>query len=85
MKRSFALVLAPLVLLLSACAAQPAPAERPYTEAEIKQFALEMLSRSSLSYEDYEKIRRALLNPKHRMSESIRDSESLPQPPVKRG
>jgi PBP1b-binding outer membrane lipoprotein LpoB len=84
-KRSLALTLAALALLLSGCAAQPTSSERPYTEAEIKQFALEMLSRSSLSYEDYQKIRRALLNPTQRMSNSIEDVDSLERQDAKRG
>lgn len=62
-----------LVLLISGCSTAQQPVERPYTDAEIKQFALEVLSRSSLSYEDYEKIRRALSEPSHRMSTSIED------------
>lgn len=73
MQRSLALLLVAFVLVLSGCASQPEPYERPYTDAEIKQFALEMLSRSNLSYEDYEKIRRALMQPSHRMSNAIRD------------
>lgn len=84
MKRSLAALLVPLALLLGACAAQPSPAERPYSEAEIKQFALEMLSRSSLSHEDYEKIRQALLNPRQRMSTAIEDLDSLERPAAKR-
>ena len=70
MYRLTALVLA---VLISGCSTAQPPAERPYTDAEIKQFALEVLSRSSLSYEDYEKIRRALSAPSHRMSTSIED------------
>ncbi|AYC33734.1 hypothetical protein D3880_15835 [Pseudomonas cavernae] len=76
MQRSFTLFLAALILMLSGCAAQPSPSERPYTEAQVKQFALEMLSRSSLSYEDYDKLRRALMNPAHRMSNSIKDIDA---------
>lgn len=72
MKPSLALIIAPLLLSLGACATPPQPAERPYTEAEIKQFALELLSRSGLSFEDYEKVRRALLDPEYRMSNSIK-------------
>jgi len=75
MQRSLALLLVAFALVLSGCASQPEAHERPYTDAEIKQFALEMLSRSNLSYEDYEKIRRALMKPSHRMSNAIRDIE----------
>ncbi|MGX5220127.1 hypothetical protein [Pseudomonas sp. S9] len=73
MKRSIALLLTVLTVVLSGCAAQPQSREPAYTDAEVKQFALEVLSRSSLSMEDYEKIRKALLNPNHSMSNSIRD------------
>lgn len=66
-------MLATLSLLLAGCTTQSAPPERPYSDAQIKQFALEMLSRSNLPYEDYEKIRRALMNPTHRMSNAIKD------------
>lgn len=80
MQRSLALILVAFALVLTGCASQPEPYERPYTDAEIKQFALEMLSRSNLSYEDYEKIRAALMKPSHRMSNAIRDVE--PQEPA---
>lgn len=73
MKRSFALLLAALTVVLSGCASQPEPREPAYSDAEVKQFALEVLSRSSLSMEDYEKIRKALLNPNHSMSNSIKN------------
>jgi len=63
------------MLLLGGCATKPAPAERPYSDAEIKQFSLELLSRSGLPYEDYERIRRALTAPSHRMSNAIKDSQ----------
>ncbi|TWC43065.1 hypothetical protein FBY03_101258 [Pseudomonas sp. SJZ079] len=64
-----------LIMLLGGCASQPDPAERPYSDAEIKQFSLELLSRSGLPYEDYERIRRALTTPSHRMSNAIKDSQ----------
>ena len=51
-------------VFLTGCASQPGPEARPYTDAEVKQFALEMLSRSGLPYEDYEKVRNAILHPK---------------------
>lgn len=73
MKSLIALSLAIFTVVLSGCASPPAPAERAYTDAEVKQFALEMLSRSSLSMDDYEKLRKAILNPNHRMSNSIKD------------
>ena len=64
-------------LVLAGCTSQPSPEQRPYTDAEIKQFALEMLNRSGLPYEDYMKIRSALLDPNHRMSNAIRDPAEL--------
>ena len=69
------LTLSLIMLLLGGCAIQPDPAERPYSDAEIKQFSLELLSRSGLPYEDYERIRRALTAPSHRMSNAIKDSQ----------
>ncbi|WP_271408355.1 hypothetical protein [Pseudomonas sp. Q1-7] len=62
MKPVHTLALAVVALILAGCASQPE--QRPYTDAEVKQFALEMLSRSGLPYDDYEKIRQALLHPK---------------------
>ncbi|WP_339485963.1 hypothetical protein [Pseudomonas sp. EL_65y_Pfl2_R95] len=73
MKRSIALLLTALTVVLSGCATQPEPREAAYSDAEVKQFALEVLSRSSLSMEDYEKIRKALLNPNRPMSDSIKN------------
>lgn len=78
MYRLTALVLA---VLISGCSTAQPPAERPYTDAEIKQFALEVLSRSSLSYEDYEKIRRALSEPSHRLSTRLEDVPSTTREP----
>ncbi|SDG88545.1 hypothetical protein SAMN05216588_101307 [Pseudomonas flavescens] len=73
MQRSLFLPLTLFALFLTGCAAPQAAAERPYTDAEVKQFALEMLSRSGLPYDDYEKIRHALQAPDYRVSNSIRD------------
>lgn len=78
MYRLAALVLAALI---SGCSTAPTPAERPYTDAEIKQFALEVLSRSSLSFEDYEKIRRALSDPSHRLSTRLEAAPSTTREP----
>jgi PBP1b-binding outer membrane lipoprotein LpoB len=64
MKHAHILALAVMALILAGCASQPEPEQRPYTDAEVKQFALEMLSRSGLPYDDYEKLRQAILNPK---------------------
>lgn len=85
MHRSLALLLIPLSLTLAACTTQPAPEERPYSEAEIKQFALELLSRSGLPYEDYEKIRRALLKPSQRMSRASEEIDAPPRRDAERG
>ncbi|MCY1274361.1 hypothetical protein D9M70_229830 [compost metagenome] len=64
MKHAHTLALAVMALILAGCASQPEPEQRPYTDAEVKQFALEMLSRSGLPYDDYEKLRQAILYPK---------------------
>lgn len=77
MQRSRLLLLAVFTFILVGCASPQSAAERPYTNAEVKQFALEMLSRSGLSYEDYEKIRSALQAPNYRVSNSIRDIDPL--------
>ena len=79
MQRSLVLVLTLVTLLLASCASPQSAAERPYSDAEIKQFALEMLSRSGLQYEDYEKIRSALQAPSYRVSNSIRDIGPQPR------
>lgn len=78
MPRSLLALLIALPLLLTGCASPQSAAERPYTDAEIKQFALEMLTRSGLPYEDYEKIRSALQAPNYRVSNSIRDIGPMP-------
>lgn len=64
MKHAYTLALAVMTLILAGCASQPEPEQRPYTDAEVKQFALEMLSRAGLPYDDYEKVRQALQHPK---------------------
>ncbi|MDH4870002.1 hypothetical protein [Pseudomonas sp. BN515] len=64
MKHAHILALSVLALILAGCASQPEPEQRPYTDAEVKQFALEMLSRAGLPYDDYEKVRQALIHPK---------------------
>lgn len=73
MPRSLLPLLTVFILFLTGCASPQSAAERPYTDAEVKQFALEMLSRSGLPYEDYEKIRSALQAPNYRVSNSIHD------------
>jgi PBP1b-binding outer membrane lipoprotein LpoB len=64
MKHAHILALSVMALILTGCASQPEPEQRPYTDAEVKQFALEMLSRAGLPYDDYEKVRQAILHPK---------------------
>ncbi|NWL80171.1 hypothetical protein DM872_25290 [Pseudomonas taiwanensis] len=64
MKHAHILALSVMALILAGCASQPEPELRPYTDAEVKQFALEMLSRAGLPYDDYEKVRQALFHPK---------------------
>jgi hypothetical protein len=50
-------------LFLGACGGHPNPAERPYSAAEIKQLALEDLSRRSLSMEEYLRRWDAIMKP----------------------
>ncbi|AOE86394.1 hypothetical protein [Pseudomonas sp. TCU-HL1] len=64
MKHAHILALTVMALILTGCASRPEPEQRPYTDAEVKQFALEMLSRAGLPYDDYEKVRQAILQPK---------------------
>ena len=78
MKHAQTLALAVMALILTGCASQPE--QRPYTDAEVKQFALEMLSRSGLPYDDYEKLRQAILHPK--VPEAGKD---LPQEAPRKG
>ncbi len=80
MKHVPILALAVTALVLAGCASQPEPEPRPYTDAEMKQFALEMLSRAGLPYEDYEKVRQAILHP--RVPEAGKD---LPRQAPRRG
>jgi hypothetical protein len=84
MQRPIALVLAGLSLALAGCSSAP-PAERPYSDAEIRQFSLELLSRSGLPYEDYERIRRALLKPGERNSNVGHDLETQSEASPRRG
>lgn len=77
MKRIVTIALLALTVLLAGCSSQPQKVERAYTDAEIKEFALEMLSRSGLPYEEYEKLRRAIENPQHRMSKTSRELDAL--------
>ncbi|WP_439859151.1 hypothetical protein [Pseudomonas sp. MBLB4136] len=77
MQRPIALILAGLSLALAGCSSAP-PAERPYSDAEIRQFSLELLSRSGLPYEDYERVRRALLKPGQPQSNAGPDLDAQP-------
>ncbi|MET1081299.1 MAG: hypothetical protein ABWY06_25125 [Pseudomonas sp.] len=63
MKTLFSCLSLTLSVLLAGCASPCVSAQPPVTEAEVRQFALEMLNRSSLPYEQYEKARAALLAP----------------------
>ncbi|BAN49595.1 hypothetical protein [Metapseudomonas resinovorans] len=80
MKHAHILALAVIALVLTGCAGQPEPEQRPYTDAEVKQFALEMLSRAGLPYDDYEKVRQAILHP--RVPEA---GEDLPKEAPRKG
>lgn len=63
MKQMFIPLWMAIALILGGCAAQPRNAAKPYTNAEIKQFALKFLGSSSLSSDRYEGYRRALARP----------------------
>ncbi|KES25536.1 MULTISPECIES: hypothetical protein [unclassified Pseudomonas] len=55
------------VPVLVGCAAQPAATEpqRAYSDAEVKAFALKILSASNMDSELYARYRRALTEPHH--------------------
>lgn len=81
MNRIVTAALIALTAFIAGCSSQPEHVEQAYSDAQIKQFALEMLSRSGLSYEEYEKLRRAIENPARRMSQSSRALEALTNSP----
>lgn len=60
-------------LALAGCTSPQYSEETPYTDAQVRQFALEMFGKSGLPPEQLAKVRRALLKQDHRMSNAIRD------------
>ncbi len=60
-------------LALAGCASPQYSGETPYTDAQIRQFALEMFGKSGLPPEQLAKVRRTLLKQDQRMSNAIRD------------
>lgn len=64
MNRAFVLLSLIMPLWLVGCASQPAPQKQPYSDEQVKSFALKMLGASSLSDELYAKYRRALTEPR---------------------
>jgi hypothetical protein len=63
MNRALALLSLTLPLWLVGCASQPAPQQEPYSDEQVKSFALKMLGASNMSDELYAKYRRALTEP----------------------
>lgn len=63
MNRVLALLSLLTPLWLVGCSSQPTPPQHPYSDEEVKSFALKMLGASSLSDELYAKYRRALTEP----------------------
>ncbi|NHN79258.1 hypothetical protein HA520_18555 [Azotobacter chroococcum] len=57
------MALALLPCLLSGCGSPPQIDREPHSEAEIKAFAQDMLGRSSLSPDKYQKYKKALATP----------------------
>ncbi|MFR0688259.1 hypothetical protein ACLUTX_02580 [Enterobacterales bacterium AE_CKDN230030158-1A_HGKHYDSX7] len=64
MNRALALLTLITPLWLVGCSSQPAEPQEPYSDAQIKSFALKMLGTSNLSDDLYAKYRRALTEPR---------------------
>jgi len=64
MNRAFVLLSLITPLWLAGCSSQPAPQPQPYSDEEVKSFALKMLGASKMSDELYAKYRRALTEPR---------------------
>ncbi|UXY55481.1 hypothetical protein [Pseudomonas tohonis] len=73
MHKSIALVALLAALALAGCTSPQYSEETPYTDAQVRQFALEMFGKSGLPPEQLAKVRRALLKQDQRMSNAIRD------------
>ncbi|MBB4868012.1 Tfp pilus assembly protein PilF [Pseudomonas nitritireducens] len=63
MNRALALFSLITPLWLVGCASQPAPQQEPYSDEQVKSFAVKMLGTSSMSDELFAKYRRALTEP----------------------
>lgn len=64
MNRVLALLSLIVPLWLVGCSSQPTPQQEPYSDEQVKSFALKMLGASNLSDELYAKYRRALTEPR---------------------
>ncbi|MFV3304403.1 hypothetical protein ACNFBT_03880 [Pseudomonas sp. NY15181] len=63
MNRALALLILAAPLWLAGCSSQPAPQQQPYSDTEVKSFALKILGASNMSDDLYAKYRRALTEP----------------------
>lgn len=64
MNRALALFSVIMPLWLVGCASQPAPQQTPYSDEQVKSFALKMLGSSKMSDDLYAKYRKALTEPR---------------------
>ncbi|AGI25166.1 hypothetical protein ACYCAX_14375 [Pseudomonas sp. MT3] len=64
MNRALALLTLITPLWLAGCSSQSAPRPEPYSNDEVKSFALKILGSSNMSDELYAKYRRALTEPR---------------------
>lgn len=63
MNRALALLTLITPLWLAGCSTQPATQQQPYSDEQVKSFALKILGASNLSDDYYAKYRRALTEP----------------------
>jgi hypothetical protein len=63
MNRVLALFTLIMPLWMVGCASQPAPQREPYSDEQVKSFAVKMLGASNMSDELFAKYRRALTEP----------------------
>ncbi|AVK08812.1 MULTISPECIES: hypothetical protein [Pseudomonas aeruginosa group] len=67
MSKSLIVPLAACLIVLAGCTSPPRSAERPYSDAEIKSYALDTLERSNLSPKRLDQYRSVLGTP-HRQT-----------------
>jgi len=63
MNRALTLLTLTVPFWLAGCSSQPAPQQQPYSDTEVKSFALKILGASNMSDDLYAKYRRALTEP----------------------